>query len=328
MRREQSEEFIRKSAEVTDSMVVDAKTFFLRKAQGTSTMAAKLDTKELINEFLVEIGVQLPKTLHVGLQDEAQESDLKKIADSLAWDQAASEAIWRLVNISLFIPCQEPIQRRVSVTRESDHGSDGMSFDDLMMPIPGKVMVAPTHRWGAKGILMDGDLYLRELNISNLHPDVELALRESVACFRAEFFTAALAMLGKASEGGWLELGASIVAAAPSDQRGKISNHIKRLEDPSLGIAKKILDVVEIFRSSPALNALSEKIGLGWKHLQQVAVWSDVVRDSRNTIHFGVAPALANTYEKVGVLLIAAVPHLRVLYKLKEKADEIALHGK
>jgi hypothetical protein len=50
-------------------------------------------------------------------------------------------------------------------------------------------------------------------------------------------------------------------------------------------------------------------------------VWSDAVRDSRNTIHFGVAPTTPNTYEKVAALLLGAVPNVRVLYQVKNAAD-------
>lgn len=57
--------------------------------------------------------------------------------------------------------------------------------------------------------------------------------------------------------------------------------------------------------------------------LKTVATWSDSVRDSRNTIHFGVASAIPNSYEKLTALLIGAVPMVRTLYQVKSAANSL-----
>ena len=50
-------------------------------------------------------------------------------------------------------------------------------------------------------------------------------------------------------------------------------------------------------------------------------IWGDAVRESRNSIHYGVNPAMSNTYEKVAALLIGAVPHLKLVYRLRAAAE-------
>ncbi|OME55209.1 hypothetical protein [Paenibacillus odorifer] len=60
--------------------------------------------------------------------------------------------------------------------------------------------------------------------------------------------------------------------------------------------------------------------------IKEILYWSDVVRDSRNAIHFGVESAFPNTYEKTVVLLMSASSNLKTLYKLKGIAD--MLHDK
>jgi hypothetical protein len=154
-----------------------------------------------------------------------------------------------------------------------------------------------------------------------MHPDVASAFQEAVKCFRNELFTAALAMLGKASEGVWLELGASLLACVPTHQQSKLNKQREVLEDPMKGTFRKIEAVLKMFDRQDIFGQVSASSGIRPRELHRVTVWSDSVRDSRNTIHFGVSPATPNTYEKVAALLIGTAPNVRILYRLKEAAD-------
>jgi len=154
-----------------------------------------------------------------------------------------------------------------------------------------------------------------------MHAEVVSAFREAVNCFRHELFTAALTMLGKASEGAWLELGASLIAYVPSNQQAVFSKQRTVLEDPMMGTFRKIEAILTVFDRQDIFGPVSVLSGIKPKELRTVAVWSDSVRDSRNTIHFGVSPATPNTYEKVAALLIGTAPNVRVLYRLKAAAD-------
>ena len=49
--------------------------------------------------------------------------------------------------------------------------------------------------------------------------------------------------------------------------------------------------------------------------------WSDSLAETRNAIHFGVEPAIAYTFEGVGLFLIGASTHLKDLYRIKEAAE-------
>jgi hypothetical protein len=84
-----------------------------------------------------------------------------------------------------------------------------------------------------------------------LHVDVDAAVRESVRCFRHQLYTASLAMLGKASEGAWLELGGSLLRVAGlalSASTFKKQHDV--LEDPMLGPLKKIGAVLQMYGAS------------------------------------------------------------------------------
>lgn len=57
--------------------------------------------------------------------------------------------------------------------------------------------------------------------------------------------------------------------------------------------------------------------------IESVVIWSEVLREARNAIHFGVKPVIPNTYEKVAVLLLAAAGNLAKLYHIKRVAQQL-----
>ena len=66
-------------------------------------------------------------------------------------------------------------------------------------------------------ILSDPDLYLEGLRPYGSQPDIAEAVQEAVRCFRAERYMAAVVMLGKASEGLWIECGKALIDAQPKN---------------------------------------------------------------------------------------------------------------
>ena len=91
-----------------------------------------------------------------------------------------------------------------------------------------------------------------------------------------------------------------------------------------LGVFRKIEAVITLYEHQEVFSGVVKASGVRLQELKSVAVWSDAVRDSRNTIHFSVEPAVPNTYEKLAALLIAAVPNVGTLYKIKDSAEKMA----
>ena len=196
-----------------------------------------------------------------------------------------------------------------------------------MLPVPGRLRRAPSLVGAPNQFLAEPDLYLHSLGVPGMHDEVASAFREAVKCFRTELFTAALAMLGKASEGAWLELGASLLRYVPKAEEHKYSKQRAALEDPMMGPYRKIEAVLTVYEHQEQFGQVSKASGVRLHELRSIAVWSDVVRDSRNTIHFGVIPAMPNTYEKLAALLLGAAPNVRALYRVKEAADSALRNG-
>ena len=323
MTKEQAEKEIRAKIRVTRQMLTVAKIFFLKH------VTRNMSTEGLVTQFLESKDASWPAEVCIRNQAE-EERVVQEVANSLSWQHAACEAVWELVHSNRLI-FDGKVEKGSNRTEWDVGGasrlnkSEGkMNFDDLAIPVPSHVRPAPSATSAAQQVLSDGDLYLNELQIDNMHPDLAKALSEAVLCFRQELFNAAVAMLGKASEGAWLELGASLVSAVSEEKRGSIQQQVDCLENPNLGIAKKIQEVIAVYDRKDLFKQIVKSTGIRGQFLRQAAVWSDVVRDSRNTIHFGVASALPNTYEKVATLLLASAPYLRTLYALKKHADDAA----
>lgn len=50
--------------------------------------------------------------------------------------------------------------------------------------------------------------------------------------------------------------------------------------------------------------------------------WSDLIRKSRNAIHFGVKLDTEINYEKTAVILLASIDNFKLIYALKDAADK------
>lgn len=319
MKESEAEKFILERVLVTPQRVVVAKAIVLSTCQKMSS------SDDLIGAVLKANDVVLPKQVVIHPSVDPMPA-LMAAGDALSWSLAAKEAIWSLIHGGYLIPMGDsrgsaPSIGWTTVIQGSGGHSGGWTFDELAIPVPNRVLRAPSSVGSKDQFLAEPDLYLHTLGIPNMHTEIASAFREAVKCFRHELFTAALTMLGKASEGAWLELGASLLGYVPSNQQSIFSKQRVVLEDPMIGTFRKIEAVLTMFDRQDIFSPLSALSGIKPRELRAVAVWSDSVRDSRNTIHFGVSPATPNTYEKVAALLIGTASNVKILYGLKEAAD-------
>lgn len=321
MSPEEAERQIRQRIVVTPQRVMVAKAIILDHTKAITS------TDDLIAEVLRANSAALPKQV---LVHESVDSSAMVIAtgEALSWRLAAAEGIWSLIHAGLLFAVGDSRGEAVSVgwttvVPGSGGTSSGWRFEECNLPVPSRVRLAPSTSGSTGQFLAEPDLYLHTLGITNMHPEVLSSFQEAVRCFRAELFTAALAMLGKASEGSWLELGVALLRLVPPGQEQKFAKQRATLEDSMAGTFRKIEAVLAVFDHQDLFAPVAKASGVRLQELRSVAVWSDAVRDSRNTIHFGVNPAVPNTYEKLAALFIGAVPNVRILYRVKAAADAI-----
>ena len=304
---------------VTPQRVVLAKGIIL------NTAGKENDSDRIIAKVLKANGVEMPHTVVIHPSVDPMPAIIAA-SESMSWRVASAEAIWSLIHHGFLVPMaqpqgQAPTLSWTTVVPGSGGESSGWTFDSFFLPYPACVKRAPSLEGASNQFLAERDLYLSTMNVPNMHRDISDAFREAVKCFRYELFTSAITMLGKASEGAWLELGSSLITAVPQGQEQKFRKQKAQLEDPMEGTLKKIKAVITVYEQQDVFETIARASGIRLEELRSVAIWSDAVRDSRNTIHFGVHPSTPNTYEKVSALLIGAVPHIRVLYRLKDSAD-------
>jgi hypothetical protein len=315
MNQSDANEYIKSRISVTRQKVTIAKSTIFQLCKTIH------QSSNLIDEFLETIGAVMPSIVVIHNSVDPIPV-LKKCSESISWRIAGSEAIWELIHSNLLIQTSPNIDsKQISVSWTTIvPGSGGQSsswrFSEYSLPYPSKVSRPLSLTNDSEDFLSNHDLYLAQLNVNAFHPDVESSLREAVECFRYELYTASLAMLGKAVEGSWLDLGESLIDSLPSNFVSSVRNIKDRLENPHVGIGKKIEDVVSLYERQDIFGQVTDQSGVSLNELRMAAAWSNIVRESRNSIHFGVESSTPNTYEKIAALLLGAVPHIQIIYRL------------
>lgn len=319
MHPDEGRQYILHNVKVTRQKITLAKGFILKQP-----VAPKGRTDDLINAFIQSVDAVLPAQFVFDPNVEPY-PELKRVAEAFSWHLAACEAVWELIHASLLIPVTSTLDERpLRLSYTTGRYSSGWRFEELSVPVIDRVRVPPSHFTEAPQILVDPDLFLHEIAIPDLDAEVDAALREAVQCLRHDLYTACLAMLGKASEGAWIELGLALVQALPgcgtTEKEPKVAT---MLRDPFVGVAKKIQEIIKLYERQDVLKPVADRSSIKVQELRNVAIWADTVRESRNSVHYGAEPAMRNSYEKVATLLIAAVPHFRILYGIRRAANAV-----
>jgi hypothetical protein len=310
MNTDEAEKLLESQIRVTPQQVTIAKGYIINHFNS--------DTHAVILSFLKSVEAADPEKLLIHLTIDTEES-IRSAAQVISWTLAGCEAVWGLISSGLLFPATSELHSLVpsvsytTVVRGSGN-SGGLHLNHSFLPVPTSILLPLSISKGARQTLTDPDLFLHELEIPRIDKEVEASLRESVRCFKHELFLACLAMLGRASEGAWIELGLALCAMKPTTNTNKIK---EKLEDPFVGIGKKILETAQLYEHKDIFDNLHKACGVKPQDLNNVMVWADAVRESRNSVHYGAEPSMPNTYEKIAALLIGAVPHLRLLYRIR-----------
>jgi hypothetical protein len=249
---------------------------------------------------------------------------LQKASDWISYSLAGCEAIWELVHAGVLVQLSSNLTpfngtlEWTTVYGSSGGMSAGWRFERFQSAHPSHFTRSLAS--DRDQVLADADLYLQRLSLPNLHQDIADALRDAVRCFRAELFVPSVVMLGKASEGAWIELGVALAGVAgPGDAKAKKSAEL--WAGPEIGFARKLRDILGFYESRQStFKPLSQQIGIGLEDLRIAMLWSDTLRDARNAVHHRVSTSVDASYEIVATLLLAAVPHLQTIHRLWDVA--------
>jgi len=282
------------------------------------------DTSEVIQSLLKAMEATAPDKLVIHLTVGTEES-IKSLAQTLSWTLAGCEAIWGLISSGLLFPASSDLRSflpNVSWTTvvQGSGSTGGLRLDHFSLLVPNSIQLPPSISRGERQTLSDHDLFLHALEIPTIDREVEESLREAVCCFKHELFLSCLTMLGRASEGAWIELGLKLCSITPSTATINAKKIREKLEDPFVGIGKKIQETAQLYQRTDIFENIHKSSGVKPQDLNNAIVWADAVRESRNSVHYGAESSMPNTYEKIAALLIGAVPHFRLLYRIRGAA--------
>jgi hypothetical protein len=318
------EQSINAKVNVTRVMVTVAKAFILKNFD--------MFTERMQVAFLQHMGAQ-PISELVIHNSVALEPQIDVTAKWISCQLAFAEALWALIHQGVIHFKQDnlrdirPKQSWTTVVKGRGGNSGGWNFNDTWIVVPSIIRLAPSANGQPPQPLSDDDLYLQELNITDLHPGIEEFLRQAVQCFRHELYLPCLAMLASASEGAWIELGYSLLKVDPTNPNltpKQRDEYRDILTSPGASIVKKMEVVVQLYDRQDIFGAVKQNSGYGPDQLKQVSLWSHVVRDARNAVHYGSDPAIEYHYENVAALLLGAHMSFRVLYAIHRAAERLA----
>jgi hypothetical protein len=321
---EQVREIVRNKISVSRQSVALMKGLLLENFHPT--------TRRMIEKAVTATGCTQTDRLVLDGGEDSRKIDAA--AQYFSWALCAIEAVWELVHSGLLLPASPnhmaalrvsiQIHRAFGSTVRHQSGIDILGGSEL----PHFPETVIRTRCDPKGVLLtDPDLYLTALRPHVAHVEVAEALQEAIRCFRSELFMASAVMLGKASEGVWIEIGKALLNALPKAQQSAYAKLRADLDSPNVGIAKKLRDLMKHYESKQAEYAVVAKsAGLSLDDVRLACLWSDMVRDSRNVVHYGTQPNLPNNYQNLATLLLTGSTHLRNLYALH--ASAIANPGK
>lgn len=215
-------ERINNGVKLDQAKFIIAKQYLLNSA----IKARFIDVHTTLNQFLIDNEAIIPATIVINPQWDST-ADIQKAIQSIMYKACFCEAVFSLIHSGLFIPDGNflNVETHISYTsirpgfREGGNSS-GWSFPDWKYSIPVRLRISGFLQ-DTNSVISMPDIFLKQLSIPNPNSEVQDALYDAVRCLRAELYTPCLAMLMKATEGAWTELGLSLIGFLPQDQQKK-----------------------------------------------------------------------------------------------------------
>ncbi len=252
-------------------------------------------------------------------EESVLDQQIQQVAVFISWRLAFCEAIWGLIGQGLILPVNFHLDSfSVNVRYKSRDGSGPLGPVGSEVFVPNKIGLAPSLERDGDSTLFDSDLFIFDINIPNLHPEIEESLRSAIQCYRYELLLPSVAMLARASEGAWIETGLALIEYnqdgkhLQTKEKEKVKGILRSYDSitSKMNSIQKTFERKDIFKDLYAASRTPT-------HLREVLNWSYILRDYRNAIHYDNESASKITFDKVGTLLLAAGPRLKTLYDIR-----------
>ncbi len=292
---DQAADRIRSQIRICREDIARAKTRILKMTNGNIEANA--------TEWLAEQQLEVPR--EIDLDQAGIEQILQAIARAIGLKQAFFQAAIEL-SCNGCIALLGGIHRPDVRIGYRTSGSRGGLQNVFTYTAPEKITALDA----AESFATDVDVFLNGTRCDHMHDGIIEAITSSLDCFRKGLYMPATVMLAAAAEATWTECGAA-VAKNLQDQKLEAL-----FADQYSSISKKVLELRKSLESQTAKPILK----LALQSLAKVLdaeVWTTVLRDRRNALHWGKAKSFIAGHSETAVLLMAAPIHLGTLESIR-----------
>ncbi|KZE67995.1 hypothetical protein AWM68_17645 [Fictibacillus phosphorivorans] len=316
---------IKKNILVDRHKIIVAKNYILEQD------TVVIEIENLLNKFTSSQGYPMITTFVIH-ESVPLEEQVQQASGFISWYIAFSQAILELIHNNYLLVTNQQLYpynglqiNWTTVVPGYGGRSASWNFTEYIVLIPSQVKKSFT-QLNNNFTLFDVDLFISKLEIDNAHPDVIEAIIDTITCFKKELYRPTLTMLGKAVEGAWIELGISLLNYAINQNIDEEKNNqlLERLMGPD-SFAFKVSKVIDLYSShyKDWFKPVKVDTNIIPSQLAEIKIWTDVVREARNAIHFGAKVNSDNNYEKTAIILLASISHFKTIYSLKLSADTL-----
>lgn len=310
----QIEKDIKSRIVITDHDVALAKSFILNQH------ISNLDISQIFEQYLRENNCSSPKVVFI---TEGADIDKAVINTSRFFTLRISftDACWDLVHKGFFYPPGNLVPNHFErIAYDTGNQRNSWLFSEFNSPMPLVLQKCISRGSVNKSNipLFDAQIYMKEANMLHAHKEVKEAIDDAIKCFTNELYRPAIMMLGKAVEGAWIELGLSLAQHLPQEIQDRYMQRFTGTED--IGI--KVLKVIEMYSThKQEFLEIRKQSNASVDALKMIQTFSDLIRNSRNAIHFGATPISENSYAKVSTVLLTAAQYFELMYRCKSISD-------
>lgn len=158
-------------------------------------------------------------------------------------------------------------------------------------------------------VTTDPDVFLKGVDCATLHSGISEAIQQSLDCFRRGLYMPATAMLAAGAEAAWTECGVAVATALSNTK-------LEGVNDPYASISKKVSETRKALEHGDA-KTLLKTAGRTSADVDEAHVWTTVLRDRRNALHWGKAKSFVADHSETASLLMGAPLHLATLEAIR-----------
>lgn len=296
MSSENAGNFIDEHMLITREDIARAKSWISKLPNGNAEPHA--------GQWLKEQGLEVPRNVNTDAPE--VEEQLAGIARAYSLRRAFYQALFELASTCDILLTGDISRWEPSLCYSTQRGAGGIETKKVACYAPTRFERFPL----PEGIPSDPDIFLDGIDCARLDSGIREAIEQSLLCFRKGLYMPATAMLAAAAEATWTECG---IAVAKNLSDVKLD---ALFTDPYASISKKVTDLrkaMEQASTKPLLKLAGQSIA----KVNDAEVWTTVLRDRRNALHWGKAKSFIADHSETATLLIAAPLHIGTLEAIR-----------